>query len=82
MSIATELYCIESTSDTSIIEEIIRNELKRSDGFPQEIAVNVFTKDNCICWDYDPSIAITFEQEKILVKIVHSAFNSVKQITY
>jgi hypothetical protein len=82
MSNATEFYCIESTSDTSIIEEIIQNELKRADGLPQELAVKVFTKDNSICWDYDPSIAISFEQEKILVKIVHSAFNSVKLITY
>jgi hypothetical protein len=79
MSNATELYCIESTSDTSIIEEIIQNELKRVEGFPQEIAVKVFTKDNSICWDYDPSIAISIVQEKILVKIVHSAFDSVKR---
>jgi hypothetical protein len=79
MSNATELYCIESTSETLIIEEIIQNELKRAEGFPQEIAVKVFTKDNSICWDYDPSITITFEQEKILIKIVHSAFYSVKR---
>jgi hypothetical protein len=79
MSNAPELYCIESTSETSIIEEIIQNELKRAVEFPQEIAVKVFTKDNSICWDYDPSIAISFEQEKILVKIVHSAFDSVKR---
>jgi hypothetical protein len=79
MSNATELYCIESTADTLIIEDIIQNELKRAVGFPKEIVVNVFTKDNCICWDYDPSIAISFEQEKILVKIVHSAFDSVKR---
>ena len=82
MSNATELYCIESTSDTSIIEEIIQNELKRADGLPQELAVKVFAKDNSICWDFDDSIAISFEQEKILVKIVHSAFNSVKLISY
>ena len=79
MSNTAELYCIESTSETSIIEEIIQNELKRADGLPQELAVNVFTKDNSICWDYDPSISISFEQEKILVKIVHSAFYSVKR---
>jgi hypothetical protein len=82
MSNATELYCIESTSETSIIEEIIQNELKRADGLPQELAVKVFTKDNSICWDFDDSIAISFEQEKVLVKIVHNAFDSVKQITY
>ncbi|MEH6734054.1 MAG: hypothetical protein V7690_05360 [Shewanella sp.] len=79
MSNATELYCIESTADTLIIEDIIQNELKRAVGFPKEIAVNIFTKDNCICWDYDPSIAISFEQEKVLVKIVHNAFDSVKR---
>ncbi|WP_351189318.1 hypothetical protein [Shewanella sp. TB4-MNA-CIBAN-0142] len=79
MSNATELYCIESTSDTLIIEEIIKNELKRADGFPQELAVKVFTKDSCVCWNYDDSIAISFEQEKVLVKIVHSAFDSVKR---
>ena len=82
MSNATELYCIESTSETLIIEEIIQNELKKADGLPQELAVKVFTKDSCICWDYDDSIFISFEQQKLLVKIVHSAFDSVKQITY
>ncbi|KVX02603.1 hypothetical protein [Shewanella frigidimarina] len=79
MSNATELYCIESTSDTLIIEAIIQNELKRANGLPQELAVKVFTKDSCVCWDYDDSIAISFEQEKVLVKIVHSAFDSVKR---
>jgi len=79
MSNTAEFYCIESTSETSIIEEIIQNELKRADGLPQELAVNVFTKDNSICWDFDDSIAISFEQQKVLVKIVHSAFNSVKR---
>jgi hypothetical protein len=79
MSNATELYCIESTSETLIIEEIIQNELKRAVGFPKEIAVNIFTKDNGFCWDYDPSIAISFEQEKVLVKIVHNAFDSIKR---
>jgi hypothetical protein len=81
MSNATELYCIESTSETSIIEEIIQNELKRADGLPQELAIKVFTKDNSICWDYDPSIAISFEQQKVLVKIVHSVFNLVRLVT-
>jgi hypothetical protein len=81
MSNATELYCIESTSETLIIEEIIQNELKRADGLPQELAIKVFTKDNSICWDYDPSIAISFEQQKVLVKIVHSVFNLVRLVT-
>ncbi|WP_350431745.1 hypothetical protein ABIS04_16320 [Shewanella sp. H8] len=79
MSNATELYCIKSTSDTLIIEEIIQNELKIAEDLPQELAVKVFTKDSCVCWDYDDSIAISFEQEKVLVKIVHSAFDSVKR---
>jgi hypothetical protein len=79
MSNATELYCIESTSEMSIIEEIIQNELKRADDLPQKLAVNVFTKDNGFCWDYDRSVAISFEQEKVLVKIVHTAFKSVRR---
>jgi hypothetical protein len=79
MSNATELYCFESTADTLIIEEIIQNELKRADGLPQELAVKVFTKDSCICWDYDDSIFISFEQQKVLVKIVHNAFDSIKR---
>jgi|TARA_R110001592_G_scaffold152074_3_gene379286 hypothetical protein len=79
MSNIADLYCIESTSETLIIEEIIQNELKRADGFPQELAVKVFTKDNSLCWDYDRSVAISFEQEKVLVKIVHNAFDSIKR---
>jgi hypothetical protein len=79
MSNATELYCFESTADTLIIEEIIQNELKRADGLPQELAVKVFTKDSCICWDYDDSIFISFEQQKVLVKIVHNAFDLIKR---
>ena len=79
MSNAKELYCIESTSETFIIEEIIQNELKRTVGFPHGVAVKVFTKDNGFCWDYDRSVAISFEQEKVLVKIVHNAFDSIKR---
>ena len=44
MSNTAELYCIESTSETSIIEEIIQNELKRADGLPQELAVKVLPR--------------------------------------
>ena len=79
MSNATELYCIESTSEMSIIEEIIQNEMKWADDLPQDLAVNVFTKDNDLCWDYDRSVPISFEQEKVLVKIVHTVFSSVRR---
>lgn len=79
MSNIADLYCIESTSETLIIEEIIQNELKRAVGFPQGVAVKVFTKDNGFCWDYDHSIAISFEQQKVLVKIVHNAFDSINR---
>lgn len=74
-----ELYGVESSSPTLNAEKLVKEKLNSVGGYPEKFDLKIYMEDGRLCWDYDRSVEISFEQEKVLVEIVNSVCKSLNR---